>query len=238
MSDVERELGLDRDLLVRLALLLGSDYTEGCQGVGIVNAVEVRGAGAGAWGWGWGCQAGIKGQGVGAGQRWGRGWGRQQEPSASRTSEQAPYLRRNARIQPCPHKHRPTTHPPPPARPPTRQVLHAFPGLEGLGRFKSWVDGVDTAALAEAAAQQQAAAARGRQGGRAGAPGQDGDAEQQTQQGAAAPEAAAAAAGQSAGEQAFMRAHRGVRRSWQVRSRQQGAGGQGEHRRWMGEHLP
>jgi DNA excision repair protein ERCC-5 len=32
MGDVERELGLDREGLVRLALLLGSDYTEGCQG--------------------------------------------------------------------------------------------------------------------------------------------------------------------------------------------------------------
>ena len=28
MSDVERELGLDRDRLVELAMLLGSDYTE------------------------------------------------------------------------------------------------------------------------------------------------------------------------------------------------------------------
>ena len=41
MSDVSRELGLTRDDLVRMALLLGSDYTEGVQGVGIVNAVEV-----------------------------------------------------------------------------------------------------------------------------------------------------------------------------------------------------
>jgi hypothetical protein len=32
MSDVERELGLGREALVTLALLLGSDYTEGCQG--------------------------------------------------------------------------------------------------------------------------------------------------------------------------------------------------------------
>ena len=28
MSDVERELGLDRDNLIELAMLLGSDYTE------------------------------------------------------------------------------------------------------------------------------------------------------------------------------------------------------------------
>lgn len=41
MEDVTRELGLSRDDLVRLALLLGSDYTEGVSGVGPVNALEV-----------------------------------------------------------------------------------------------------------------------------------------------------------------------------------------------------
>jgi len=41
MRDVERELGLGREGLVDLALLLGSDYTEGCNGIGIVNALEV-----------------------------------------------------------------------------------------------------------------------------------------------------------------------------------------------------
>ncbi|KAA8495842.1 DNA repair protein UVH3 [Porphyridium purpureum] len=35
------ELGLDQARLVRLALLLGSDYTEGVRGIGIVNASEV-----------------------------------------------------------------------------------------------------------------------------------------------------------------------------------------------------
>jgi len=40
-EDVERELGLRRVDLVSLALLLGSDYTEGVKGVGIVNATEV-----------------------------------------------------------------------------------------------------------------------------------------------------------------------------------------------------
>jgi DNA excision repair protein ERCC-5 len=40
-GDVERELGLSRDDLVRAALLLGSDYTEGVRGVGIVNTVEI-----------------------------------------------------------------------------------------------------------------------------------------------------------------------------------------------------
>ena len=40
-SDIERELGLRRVDLVALALLLGSDYTEGVRGVGIVNATEI-----------------------------------------------------------------------------------------------------------------------------------------------------------------------------------------------------
>ncbi|KAI0787632.1 hypothetical protein C8Q74DRAFT_1252930 [Fomes fomentarius] len=41
LSDLERELGLDRDKLVRLAYLLGSDYTEGLPGVGPVVAMEL-----------------------------------------------------------------------------------------------------------------------------------------------------------------------------------------------------
>lgn len=40
-EDVTRELGLGREELIQLALLLGSDYTEGISGIGIVNAVEV-----------------------------------------------------------------------------------------------------------------------------------------------------------------------------------------------------
>ena len=40
-AEIERELGLTRDDLVRLALLLGSDYTEGVRGIGPVNALEV-----------------------------------------------------------------------------------------------------------------------------------------------------------------------------------------------------
>jgi len=39
--DFERELGLNRDLLIRMAMLLGSDYTEGVRGIGIVNATEI-----------------------------------------------------------------------------------------------------------------------------------------------------------------------------------------------------
>ncbi|KAK8959809.1 DNA repair protein UVH3 [Platanthera guangdongensis] len=40
-EDIENELGLSRDKLIRAALLLGSDYTEGVSGIGIVNAIEV-----------------------------------------------------------------------------------------------------------------------------------------------------------------------------------------------------
>jgi len=40
-SDLFRELGLDRGTLVRLAYLLGSDYTEGLPGVGPVVAMEL-----------------------------------------------------------------------------------------------------------------------------------------------------------------------------------------------------
>ncbi|KAI8100822.1 hypothetical protein M9434_005207 [Picochlorum sp. BPE23] len=41
MEDIERELGLSRDSLIYLGLLLGSDYTPGIAGVGVVNAVEI-----------------------------------------------------------------------------------------------------------------------------------------------------------------------------------------------------
>ncbi|XP_041008428.1 DNA repair protein UVH3 isoform X3 [Juglans microcarpa x Juglans regia] len=40
-QDMEKELGLTREKLIRMALLLGSDYTEGVSGIGIVNAIEV-----------------------------------------------------------------------------------------------------------------------------------------------------------------------------------------------------
>ncbi|KAF8604529.1 PIN domain-like protein [Ceratobasidium sp. AG-I] len=40
-ADLERELGLDRETLIGLAFLLGSDYTEGLQGVGPVVAMEI-----------------------------------------------------------------------------------------------------------------------------------------------------------------------------------------------------
>ncbi|KAK7339428.1 hypothetical protein VNO77_20093 [Canavalia gladiata] len=44
MEDIEKELGLTREKLIRIALLLGSDYTEGVSGIGIVNAIEVMNA--------------------------------------------------------------------------------------------------------------------------------------------------------------------------------------------------
>lgn len=44
MKDIERELGLNRHLLIASALLLGSDYTLGVKGVGIVNTSEILNA--------------------------------------------------------------------------------------------------------------------------------------------------------------------------------------------------
>ena len=41
MSDIDRELALSRENLIELALLLGSDYTEGVYGVGIGDAIEI-----------------------------------------------------------------------------------------------------------------------------------------------------------------------------------------------------
>ncbi|KIJ52582.1 hypothetical protein M422DRAFT_776205 [Sphaerobolus stellatus SS14] len=41
LSDLSRELGLDRDRLIRLAYLLGSDYVDGLPGVGPVVAMEI-----------------------------------------------------------------------------------------------------------------------------------------------------------------------------------------------------
>lgn len=41
LDDLDRELGLDRDKLVRLAYLLGGDYADGLPGVGPVLAREL-----------------------------------------------------------------------------------------------------------------------------------------------------------------------------------------------------
>jgi DNA excision repair protein ERCC-5 len=41
LADFARELGIDREKLVQLAYLLGSDYVEGLPGVGPVVAMEV-----------------------------------------------------------------------------------------------------------------------------------------------------------------------------------------------------
>lgn len=40
-AEIERDLGLTREKLIQLALLLGSDYTEGIKGVGAVTAMEI-----------------------------------------------------------------------------------------------------------------------------------------------------------------------------------------------------
>jgi len=44
MDAIEKELSMSRDDLVSSALLLGSDYTSGVKGVGIVNAMEILSA--------------------------------------------------------------------------------------------------------------------------------------------------------------------------------------------------
>ncbi len=40
-STIKSELGIDREQLIKLAYLLGSDYTPGVRGIGIVNSMEV-----------------------------------------------------------------------------------------------------------------------------------------------------------------------------------------------------
>lgn len=40
-QDIQKELGFSREDIIALALLLGSDYTDGVRGIGIVNATEV-----------------------------------------------------------------------------------------------------------------------------------------------------------------------------------------------------
>ncbi|EEY61645.1 DNA repair protein, putative [Phytophthora infestans T30-4] len=42
--DIEQELGFSREQIIALALLLGSDYTDGVRGIGIVNATEIAAA--------------------------------------------------------------------------------------------------------------------------------------------------------------------------------------------------
>lgn len=41
LPDLEKNMRLDREKLINLAILLGSDYTEGLSGVGVVNAMEI-----------------------------------------------------------------------------------------------------------------------------------------------------------------------------------------------------
>ena len=43
-EDAEREMSIGRNAMVALAMLLGSDYTEGVKGVGIVNSMEILAA--------------------------------------------------------------------------------------------------------------------------------------------------------------------------------------------------
>ena len=41
MKIIEKEMGLDRLDLIKMALFLGSDYTMGVYGIGPVNATEI-----------------------------------------------------------------------------------------------------------------------------------------------------------------------------------------------------
>lgn len=41
IQDIELNLGIDRNNLIQLAHLLGSDYTKGISGVGVVFGVEL-----------------------------------------------------------------------------------------------------------------------------------------------------------------------------------------------------
>ena len=41
MKIVEQELGLDRVDLIKMALFMGSDYTQGVRGIASVNAIEI-----------------------------------------------------------------------------------------------------------------------------------------------------------------------------------------------------
>lgn len=41
MKDIKNEIGLDREKLIKLALLLGGDYCNGIFGVGPVTALEI-----------------------------------------------------------------------------------------------------------------------------------------------------------------------------------------------------
>ena len=41
MNHIERKLKLNQEKLILFGMLLGSDYTEGVKGIGIVNAMEI-----------------------------------------------------------------------------------------------------------------------------------------------------------------------------------------------------
>lgn len=41
MKIIEREMGLEREDLIKMALFMGSDYTIGVRGIAAVNAIEI-----------------------------------------------------------------------------------------------------------------------------------------------------------------------------------------------------
>lgn len=41
MDLIQRDMGLDREDLIKMALFMGSDYTVGVRGIAAVNAIEI-----------------------------------------------------------------------------------------------------------------------------------------------------------------------------------------------------
>lgn len=87
MDDVEAELNLTRQGLVALAQLLGSDYTDGVHGVGIVNAMETIAA------------YGADADGLRAFATWVRAWRDQSSDASGAADEPGDDEERNRRAR-------------------------------------------------------------------------------------------------------------------------------------------
>jgi len=94
MDDVEDELNLKREGLVALAQLLGSDYTDGVHGVGIVNAMETIAA------------YGADDSGLQAFAAWVRAWRDKDADASDDDSARDEDQHRKARRQAFERKHR------------------------------------------------------------------------------------------------------------------------------------
>jgi len=220
MSDIERELGLTREGLVRLALLLGSDYTEGCQG-------EWRGRVSSAFDWNddtWSFMLCV----------------------CKTCPLPHPQLPTPPHSNPTPLKPYPTPPHPTPLKPLHQtgvgivnavEVVHAFPGMEGFQRFRQWVESPDVqgalrqAAKAKASRRKPAAGGAGGRGrlgkgrGRKGRGAAEQSEEEQTEEETEEEEGGDDGGGDDDEEEVdgltrdqrgFFAAHRGVRRNWQV----------------------